>query len=268
MTTFSDDFKNLTDVQWRKSVEATNGLFVAEGVLAITRAYELGYKPRSVMTTDHWISGLPAGLLQTAAVEVIDSIEMQDVTGYHVHRGALASFDRPDPLEIKDLLGRCKTIVVLENIVDHENVGAIMRSAAGMNVDAILLSNTCADPLYRRSIKVSQGESLAVPYARFSTIEECLEILNGFGFESWALTPAASTDLLSAIRESVTDSKVALWLGTEGDGLTEAALAGCTQQVSIPMSRQTDSLNVATAGAIAIWALSQRGKLSSSQKVR
>lgn len=257
-----DDFKNLTDIQWRKSVESEWGLFIAEGSTTIDRALELGYVPRSALTTQRWLQTFPVELLDRVTPIVVSDEMMQEITGYHVHRGALVSFDRKPNPAYQELLSTAKTLVVLEDIVDHENVGAIMRSAAGMNVDCVLLSQSCADPLYRRSVKVSMGAALSIPHSRFDGPETFFKELAAYGFESWAMTPDGETELWSAVKMLQGPlSKVALWLGAEGDGLKQQTMDACDAKVSIPMSRGTDSLNVATSAAIAMWALTQRGNL-------
>jgi len=254
------DFSRLTDVQWRTSHESEHGLFVAEGASVITRAWELGYTPRKVLTTARWQESLPADLIAAAELHVVDDVEMQSITGYQVHRGALASFVRPKPVLVSEVLDSANVVVVLEDIVDHENVGAIFRSAAGIGADAVLLSPTCADPLYRRSVKVSMGSTLSIPYARLDNAASAMAIFATAGFSNWALTPAGDTDLLTAVGQL--DTKVALWFGTEGAGLTREAIAQANLKVTIPMQRQTDSLNVATSAAITLWAVAQRGSLT------
>ena len=135
-----------------------------------------------------------------------------------------------------------------------------MRSAAGLGIDSVLLSESCADPLYRRSIKVSLGSALSIPFSRFTEARQLIDSLRKQGYENWAMTPSGDVDLLSAVVQSKADNrKIAIFLGTEGDGLSQKTLEQCDVRVAIPMMRNTDSLNVATSGAIAMWALSQRG---------
>lgn len=255
-----DDFRNLTDIQWRRSKESECGLFIAEGATTIERAIELGYVPRSALTTSRWVDSLPLALTQRISPTVVDDDVMQTITGYHVHRGALVSFERKPLPTCEDLISNARTVLVLEDLVDHENVGALLRSAAGMGIDAVLFSDSCADPLYRRSLKVSLGSALSIPFSRYSDSQLVIQKLRDSNFESWALTPRGEVELLSAVVNSSLDNrKIAIFLGTEGDGLLSETLDSCDIRVSIPMLRNTDSLNVATAGAIAMWALTQRG---------
>jgi len=262
MDTTFEDFKNLTDVHWRKSTESEHGLFIAEGSTTITRALELGFVPRAALTTKRWLDTLPSQLLTFVNPLVVSDEDMKSITGYHVHRGALVSFNRKPLPSYIELLRDARTVVVLEDIVDHENVGALMRSAAGMNVDCVLLSPSCADPLFRRSIKVSMGSALSIPHSRFELQDVLIADLKANEFENWALTPRGETGLLQAVqRIQIGTKKAAIWLGAEGEGLKQSTIDACDLQVSIPMSRNTDSLNVATSGAIAMWALTQRGNL-------
>ncbi len=249
-----DDFSRLTDVAWRKSFEAEHGLFIAEGRLTIERALAAGLRPRTVLTSTKFAEALKE-LMPSVEFLIRDDSEIEQVTGYQVHRGALASFERPKPLELSDLPAHAKLLLVLEDLVDHENVGTLIRSAAALGVDAVILSPTCADPLYRRSIKTSMGSVFHIPWLRARSTTEIIDVLRKLGVEQVALTPIGEQTL-----ELETDfpPAVALWLGNEGDGLSKTVLEGADRRVAISMHRETDSVNVAAAGAIAMWQVRTR----------
>jgi tRNA G18 (ribose-2'-O)-methylase SpoU len=257
------DYSGLTDVELRKVREPAEGLFLAEGEKVIRRALDAGYPMRSMLLSPRWagamrpmIDELVAGT--DAAVYVGDEALLEAVTGFHVHRGALASMQRT-PLPAPDaLLVRAKRIVVLEDIVNHTNLGAIFRSAAALGMDAAVLTPSCADPLYRRSVRVSMGTVFALPYARLDSWPGGLETLAGHGFRTVALTPGPEAVDLQDLRFGP-DEKVALLLGTEGEGLSEKALAAADLRVRIPMAAGVDSLNVAAAAAVACYAIAAAG---------
>ncbi|GAA2665514.1 TrmH family RNA methyltransferase [Nonomuraea recticatena] len=246
------DFTGLRDVELRKSLESERGLFVAEGEKVIRRAVGAGYPVRAVLTTERWLASL-ADVLGDAPVYVVSEEVMQGVAGFQVHRGALASMERlPVPPVAKILEGGSR-IVVLEDLVDHGNVGAIFRCAAALGVDGIILSPRCADPLYRRSVKVSMGAVFAIPCARMDNWYDGLEEIRAAGFQTLALTPDQSVTPLDTVEMS---DRVALLLGSEGDGLSSRWLREADEQVCIPMSSTAmeagvDSLNVVAAAAIA-----------------
>ncbi|MEU4544104.1 TrmH family RNA methyltransferase [Nonomuraea dietziae] len=246
------DFTGLRDVELRKSLESERGLFVAEGEKVIRRAVGAGYPVRAVLTTERWLASL-ADVLGDAPVYVVSEEVMQGVAGFQVHRGALASMERlPVPPVAKVLEGGSR-IVVLEDLVDHGNVGAIFRCAAALGVDGIILSPRCADPLYRRSVKVSMGAVFAIPYARMDNWYDGLEEIRAAGFQTLALTPDQSVTPLDTVEMG---DRVALLLGSEGDGLSSRWLREADEQVCIPMSPTAmeagvDSLNVVAAAAIA-----------------
>ena len=178
--------------------------------------------------------------------------QLEQVTGFHLHRGALAAMARPAPQPLEQLLQGASRVAILEDIVDHTNVGAIFRSAAALDVDAVLVTPRCADPLYRRSIRVSMGTVFQVPWARLESWPADLQTLHELGFKSAAL--ALEEDSLTLEELSARwDEKLALILGTEGHGLSPRTLAACDDTVMIPMSHGVDSLNVAAASAVAFW---------------
>ena len=256
------DYTRLTDAALRLRLEAEHGLFIAEGTKVITRAAAAGYPVRSLLLGQSRLADLPA-LAEAAAeapVYLVPDEIAESLTGYRVHRGALASVGRKALPEVRAVIAGARRIVVLEDLVDHGNVGAIFRCAAALGVDAVLLSQRCADPLYRRSVKVSMGAVFAIPYARMTGWYDGLTELKSGGFRVLALTPdERATPIGSALR---TAEKVALLLGTEGDGLSGRWLHEADETVRIPMNPSAraagvDSLNVVAAAAIACHLLAQ-----------
>lgn len=259
------DYTRLTDVGLRTSLEAAHGLFIAEGTKVIARALAAGYPVRSLLLARSRLADLTdleaAGAGDVPVYVVPDEVA-ERVTGYRVHRGALASLRRTELPAVGDILRDARRIVVLEDLVDHGNVGAIFRCAAALGVDAVLLSPRCADPLYRRSVKVSMGAVFAIPYARMTEWFEGLAELKNSGFTVLGLTPDENARPLTSA--SVRD-KVALLLGTEGDGLSARWLHEADEAVRIPMhpaarEKGVDSLNVVAAAAVACHMLAT-GKL-------
>lgn len=251
------DYTRLTDVALRRRREPAEGLFIAEGEKVVRRALATGYVMRSMLLSERWIEVMRDIVDSVPApVYVVGPEVAEQVTGYHVHRGALASMCRkplPDPAE---LLDGARRIAVLEGINDHTNVGAVFRSAAALGMDAVLLSPDCADPLYRRSVKVSMGGVFSMPYARLESWPGGLHVVREAGFTLLALTPG---DKAAAIEEVAPHrlERCALMLGAEGDGLTARALAVSDTWVRIPMARDVDSLNVAAAAAVAFYAVTR-----------
>ncbi len=248
------DYVGLTDVQRRTSYEPEAGIFVSEGELVIRRALRAGYPLRSVLLAASFLPSLsPALASESAPVYVATGEVIESVAGFHVHRGALASFGRlplPSPAE---LLARCRRVAVLEDVTNPTNLGAIVRSAAGLGMDGVLLSPTCADPLYRRSVRVSMGEVFAVPYARALDWPDALSDVRA-SHRLLALTPDPSAVPLDALDLSGS-LQVALLLGAEGPGLSAGALEAADERVRIPMHGGVDSLNVAAAAAVAFYAV-------------
>jgi tRNA G18 (ribose-2'-O)-methylase SpoU len=270
------DYTRLTDVSLRTHLEAEHGLFIAEGSKVISRAVAAGYPVRSVLLGRGRLADLAAlgldavvdGSVVDAPVYVVPDEVAEGITGYRVHRGALASLGRKPLPAVSEVIGSARRIVVLEDLVDHGNVGAIFRCAAALGVDAVVLSPRCADPLYRRSVKVSMGAVFAIPYARMTDWYDGLSSLRKAGFRVLALTPdEQATPISSALPDAGpaggTD-RVALLLGTEGDGLSSRWLREADEAVRIPMSAAArgagvDSLNVVAAAAIACHLLAARG---------
>jgi tRNA G18 (ribose-2'-O)-methylase SpoU len=249
------DYRSLTDVALRRKFEPPHGLFIAEGALVIERALQAGYELRSVLMTPQWLERTAPTLAPSDAPVFLGSDELlRTVTGFHVHRGALASVHRRPLAELADLLGGCRRVVVLEDTVSHTNLGAIFRAAAALGMDGVVLSPTCTDPLYRRSVRVSMGAVFAVPYARAPEWPTALQVLRDAGFRILALTPAPDAAALGGVTVADTE-RIAVVLGTEGAGLSAAAAALADARIRIPMHAGVDSLNVAAAAAVAFWEL-------------
>jgi tRNA G18 (ribose-2'-O)-methylase SpoU len=261
------DYTRLTDAGLRTHLEAEHGLFIAEGTKVITRAVAAGYAVRSMLLGKSRLADLPAlgepGSSEPGStpVYVVPDEVAESLTGYRVHRGALASLARRPLPSVRAVIEDARTIVVLEDLVDHGNVGAIFRCAAALGVDAVVLSPRCADPLYRRSVKVSMGAVFAIPYARMTGWYDGLADLKSTGFRVLALTPdERATPIAGALHSA---ERVALLLGTEGDGLSAHWLNEADEAVRIPMNPAAraagvDSLNVVAATAIACHLLTQR----------
>jgi tRNA G18 (ribose-2'-O)-methylase SpoU len=255
------DYVSLRDAALRSHLESDQGLFIAEGAKVIRRAVDAGYRPRSFLLAERWLEGLHDVLTRwpAAPVYIVTEDLAEQVTGFHVHRGALASLHREQRHSIEQLLAQ-QRLVVLEDIVDHTNVGAILRNAAGLGWDGALLSPRAADPLYRRSIKVSMGAVFSLPWARLVDWRNAPHLLSAAGFLTVALSLAPDAIELSELAATITSqSRIAVLLGTEGAGLSTRWSDGAAVRARIPMSAGIDSLNVAAAGAIACYALSARG---------
>ncbi|WP_320777526.1 RNA methyltransferase [Streptomyces sp. CRN 30] len=249
------DYTGLTDVELRRRREPAEGLFIAEGEKVIRRAVDAGYPMRSMLLSAKWVEVMRDVVEDfPAPVYVVEPALAERVTGYHVHRGALASMERKPLPAAASVLGTARRVVVMESVNDHTNIGAIFRSAAALGMDAVLLSPTCADPLYRRSVKVSMGAVFAVPYARLEAWPKDLYAVREAGFTLLALTPDASARTLDEAAPHRMD-RVALMLGAEGDGLSRKALTAADERVRIPMAHGVDSLNVGAAAAVAFYAV-------------
>jgi tRNA G18 (ribose-2'-O)-methylase SpoU len=255
------DYVSLREASLRRHLESDRGLFIAEGEKVMRRAIDAGYRPRSFLLAERWLAGLCDVLSRWPDVPVYLVTEdlAERVTGFHVHRGALASLHRQQRHSVTELLA-LQRLVVLEDIVDHTNVGAILRNAAGLGWDGALLSPRAADPLYRRSIKVSMGAVFSLPWARLVDWASAPQVVGAAGFLTVALSLAPDAVELGQLAASITpDARIAVLLGTEGAGLSKRWSDGATIRARIPMSAGIDSLNVAAAAAIACYALSARG---------
>ncbi|MGW2895307.1 TrmH family RNA methyltransferase [Streptomyces sp. NPDC001212] len=249
------DYTDLTDVELRRRREPAEGLFIAEGEKVIRRARDAGYEMRSMLLSAKWVDAMRDVIDElTAPVHVVSPELAERVTGYHVHRGALASMQRKPLPTAAEVLRTARRVAVMESVNDHTNIGAIFRSAAALGMDAVLLSPDCADPLYRRSVKVSMGAVFSVPYARLGTWPRGLDAVREAGFTLLALTPDEKAKALDEAAPHRMD-RVALMLGAEGAGLSPRALAAADEWVRIPMSHGVDSLNVGAAAAVAFYAV-------------
>jgi tRNA G18 (ribose-2'-O)-methylase SpoU len=255
------DYVGLTDMALRTRLEPERGLYLAESEKVIRRALRAGHRPRSFLMGERWLTDL-ADLVGNAEqsgvpVYVADAPVIEEMTGFHLHRGALASMHRPELPTPQSLLAGARRVVVLEDIVDHTNVGAAFRSGAALGIDAILVTPRCADPYYRRAIRVSMGTVFQVPWTRIDPWPGGVADLRALGFTTAAL---ALEDDSVGLDELAADppERLALVLGTEGDGLSRRTVAAVDVTVRIPMAGGVDSLNVAAAGAVAAWALRVR----------
>src|SRR4029453_9974083 len=255
------DYVSLRDASLRRHLESEHGFFIAEGAKVIRRAIDAGYRAPCFLLGERWLDSLCSVLSRWPGtpVYVVTEALAEQGTGFHVHRGALASLHREQRHSVEDLLA-LQRLVVLEDIVDHTNVGAILRNAAGLGWDGALLSPRAADPLYRRSIKVSMGAVFSLPWARLVDWRGVPQLLSAAGFLTVALSLAPDTVELSQLAATITPpSRIAVLLGTEGSGLSTLWSDGAAVRARIPMSAGIDSLNVAAAAAIACYALSARG---------
>jgi len=252
------DYVRLRETSLRRHLESEHGLFIAEGEKVIRRAVESGYRPRSFLLAERWLESLRnvLGRWPDVPVYLVSEELAEQVTGFHVHRGALASLHREQRHSVADLLA-LRRLVVLEDIVDHTNVGAILRNAAGLGWDGALLSPRAADPLYRRAIKVSMGTVFSLPWARLPDWHAAPALLSAAGFLTVALTLADDAVDLDEVSRRLGDrpQPVAVLLGTEGAGLSGRWSAAADVRARIPMQAGVDSLNVAAASAIACYVL-------------
>lgn len=262
ITTLDDprlsDYHGLTDVALRRLTEPAGGLYIAESTKVIARALAAGHRPRSVLVQEHWLPDIePLVAEYTIPVFVGDAPLLETLTGFNLHRGALASMHRPELPGVAAVLASARRVVVIEDVVDHTNVGAIFRSVAGLGADAVLVTPRCADPLYRRSVRVSMGTVLQVPWTRIAEWPAGADQLHSAGFHIVSLALADNAVSLDEFAASAPD-RIAIVVGTEGDGLSRAALDASDTVVTIPMDHGVDSLNVASASAVALYALRRR----------
>lgn len=249
------DYRNLTDTALRRVQEPKGGLYIAESAKVIQRAISAGHVPRSVLVQSRWVAGIQEMLEGTdTPVYVVPDEVAEAVTGYAVHRGALAAMHRPDPPSLADVLpdGRSR-IAIFEDLIDHTNLGAGFRSAAALGIDAVLVTPSCADPFYRRSIKVSMGTVFQVPWTRIDPWPAGIDVLKEAGYTVAGMTlgeKAISLDELVAEDHH----RLALVFGSEGHGLAPATERLADRRVTIPMSGGVDSLNVAASSAVAFYA--------------
>ena len=258
-------FARLTEAQLRGRIEAENGIFIAESPKVIGRALDAGYKPVSLLMERKHLEGQGREIISRCGeipVYTADREVLAGLTGYPLTRGVLCAMARSVLPEVEEVCAGARRIAVLEGIVDSTNIGAIFRSAAALGMDAVLVSPTCGDPLYRRAVRVSMGAVFQVPWTRIGSERESwprqgLERLRRMGFRTAAMALREDSVSLEDPRLR-SEEKLALLLGTEGDGLTADTIAGCDYTVRIPMAHGVDSLNVAAAGAVAFWELRAR----------
>ena len=260
-----DPYARLTQNQLRNRLEPEKGIFIAESPKVIDRALDAGYKPVSLLMERKQITGPAAGILSRcgdAPVYTADREMLAELTGFELTRGVLCAFRRPAPRPVEELCKNARRVAVLEGIVDSTNVGAIFRSAAALNMDAVLINPSCCDPLCRRAVRVSMGTVFQVPWGQLGETpadwpEKGMDILHSLGFKTAAM--ALSDRSVSIDDEKLAkEPKLAIVLGTEGDGLAAGTIASCDYTVKIPMSHGVDSLNVAAASAVAFWQLGKQ----------
>ena len=248
-----NDYTQLTDVRLRRLLEPERGLFIAESQTVLERALAAGIEPRSVLVSERWLPQVePLVRTHDIPVYVGDETLLESITGFHLHRGALAAMHRPKLPDPRTLVRGRRLVVIIDGVVDHTNVGAIFRSAAGLGAEAVLVTEASADPLYRRSVRVSMGTVLQVPWTRVRSLPEARDALHDEGFDIAGL---ALTDDAVDLADYRPQGPVALVLGGEGYGLDSRALAACDTTIVIPMMHGVDSLNVAAASAVATWAV-------------
>jgi tRNA G18 (ribose-2'-O)-methylase SpoU len=249
-----DDFRDLNSVDRRPDLPTGKALVIAEGVLVVQRMLASRFTPHALLGTDRRLLELKNDLAGTRTPYYRVSAEvMAQAVGFHLNRGVLAAATRVLEPSVAQVVENARTVAVLEGVNDHENLGSIFRNAAGLGVDAVLFGSGCADPLYRRAVRVSMGHALLVPYARVVDWPADLVRLKERGFQLLAMTPQGDARSLPEAMAAVRDQPIALLVGAEGPGLTTAALRISDMRVRIPMARGTDSLNVATAAAVAFY---------------
>jgi tRNA G18 (ribose-2'-O)-methylase SpoU len=252
-----DDFRDLNSVDRRPDLPTGRALVIAEGVLVVRRMLASRFRPFALLGTDRRLAELADDLAGSRIPDIpyyrVSAEVMARVVGFHLNRGVLAAARRPPELTVADVLDGACAVAVLEGVNDHENLGSIFRNAAGLGVDAVVFGAGCADPLYRRAVRVSMGHALVVPYAHAKAWPADLKILRRRGFRLLAMTPDPQAVTLAHAMAETRDARVAVLVGAEGPGLTAAAMRACDMRVRVPMSRGTDSLNVATAAALAFY---------------
>ena len=255
-----DAYARLTEAQLRNKLEPEKGIFIAESGKVIERALEGGMQPLSLLMQEKWLPSM-ASIVErieqidpTIPVFVAPHDELQKLCGFELTRGALGAFRRPRPKSVAEACEGARVIAVLEDITNHTNVGAIFRSAAALGVDAVLITPACYDPLYRRAVRVSMGTVFQVPWTYLPEDTDWQETLHGLGFQTAAMALRDDSLRIDDARLR-TLPRLAIVLGTEGDGLAASTIAACDYTVRIPMTHGVDSLNVAAASAVAFYQL-------------
>ncbi|MBQ8831105.1 MAG: RNA methyltransferase [Oscillospiraceae bacterium] len=253
-------FSKLTEAQLRNKLEPEKGIFIAESPKVIKTALDNGFEPLSLLMERRHIEGQAKEIIERCNVPVYTAARdvLASLTGYELTRGILCAMRRPVLKNAEELCRGMRRVCILEGVVDTTNIGAIFRSAAALNMDAVLLTPTCCDPLNRRAVRVSMGTVFQVPWTYIPKLSEGgLEMLHAMGFKTAAM--ALSDDSVSIDDEKLrNENKLAIIMGTEGDGLSQSTIDGCSYTVKIPMSHGVDSLNVAAASAVAFWELRVR----------
>jgi len=251
-----DEYLRLSEAHLRMRTDVENGLYIAESTKVVQRAINAGHVPRSFLLAEKHLGQLTEEFnrFPTAPIFIGDDRQLEDLVGFHLHRGAMAAMNRPEPLDLDKVLENSSRIAILEDIADHTNLGAIIRSASGLGVDAVLLTPKCVDPWYRRSARVSMGTVFDLPWARLESWPQDLDKLKSHGYELLAMELTEDAVALNDVHLAP-GQKVAMILGNEGRGVTQEALGAVDRTVIIPMHRDVDSLNVGAASAIAFWHL-------------
>lgn len=260
-----DVFARLTEAQLKNRTEPSKGLFIAESPKVIGHALDAGYMPVSLLMERRHISAQGADIISRCGdvpVYTADSALLEQLTGFQLTRGILCAMRRPVLPQVDEICRHGRRIAVLEGIVDPTNVGAIFRSAAGLHMDAVLVSPTCCDPLHRRAVRVSMGSVFQVPWTRIGISaadwpQAGMKQLKALGFKTAAMALNPNSVGIDD-PQLMAEEKLAIILGTEGDGLSPRTIDGCDYTVMIPMSHGVDSLNVAAASAVAFWQLRAR----------
>lgn len=251
-----DEYLRLSEAHLRMRTDVENGLYIAESTKVVQRAINAGHSPRSFLLAQKHLGQLVAEFnrFPDAPIFIGDDAQLQDLVGFHLHRGAMASMNRPAPLDLDEVLAASSRVAILEDIADHTNLGAIIRSASGLGIDAVLLTPKCVDPWYRRSARASMGTVFDLPWVRLESWPQDIERLRAHGYRMLAMELTENAVPLNEIQLSAGE-KAAMILGNEGRGVTDEALAAVDTTVIIPMHRAVDSLNVGAASAIAFWHL-------------
>ena len=245
------DFRDLNSSDRRPDLPEGRGLVIAEGVLVVQRLLSSRFPLRALLGVERRLDELGGDLADVdAPFYRLDAQTMHDVVGFHLNRGVLAAADRAPALTMAEVVDGARTLAVLEGVNDPENLGSMFRNAAGLGVDGVLFGARCADPLYRRAVRVSMGHVLRVPFAAVAAWPVDLRELRAAGFRLVSLTPSPDAVPLA---QALAAERVAVLLGAEGPGLTEHAMRATDVRARIPMARGTDSLNVATAAALAFY---------------
>ena len=260
-----DVYARLTEAQLLNRFEPAKGMFIAESPKVIDRALNAGCRPVSLLMERKDIEGSAARIIARCPdtpVFTADREVLAQLTGYHLTRGVLCAMLRPPLPEVEDILSNAKRVAILENVMNPTNVGAIFRSAAALGMDAVLLTTGCSDPLYRRSARVSMGTVFQLPWTFIGSEishwpQPGMERLNRLGFKTAAMALTDDSVFIDDPRLAQ-EERLAIILGSEGDGLTETTIAQCDYTVKIPMYHGVDSLNVAAASAVAFWELRRR----------